>query len=434
MLFARIAHFEILHTWMDFRRVRDEAMRIFLSAGEPSGDLHGSNLIREVRALHPDCEFLGFGGPKMAQAGCDLTHDMTDLAIMGFARVVPHLRQFRRLLQEADRLFASTPPDAVVLIDYPGFNWWVARAAKRYGIPVFYFGTPQIWAWATHRVRKLRRLVDHSLCKLPFEPEWYRSRGCEATYVGHPYFDDFVGQQLDASFLATLDERPLLTVLPGSRRHEVENNLPAFLRTIERVQERVSNVQVAIASYNPQQAQRAREMIMEYGGAVRPSVHVDRTRELIHQATCCLACSGSVSLELLHEAKPTVIHYKTDWFGDLLQRCFRRCKFITLVNLLQSERRFAYRDAYDPNEVAELEEAPFPEYLTVRDRSTDMADHLVRWLSDCEERDKAVARLEPLRREFVKSGASRMAARYIMNQMVADDTEALVGFPQQKVA
>ena len=173
-------------------------MRIFFSVGEPSGDLHGSNLIRALNVLQPNSQFFGFGGPKMAAAGCKLERDMSDLAIMGIARVLPHLKTFWDLLQQADRFFEQQRPDAVVLIDYPGFNWWVARKAKQRGIPVFYYGTPQIWAWATHRVRKLRRLVDHSLCKLPFEPDWYRQHDCQATYVGHPYFDDFVDQSLDS--------------------------------------------------------------------------------------------------------------------------------------------------------------------------------------------------------------------------------------------
>ena len=130
------------------------AMRIFFSVGEPSGDLHGANLIRELRLRHAEIECVGFGGPKMAEAGCQLVADLTQLAIMWFARVLLNLHRFWGLLRQADRFFRYERPDAVVLIDYPGFNWWVARRAKAYGIPVFYYGTPQIWAWATHRVKK----------------------------------------------------------------------------------------------------------------------------------------------------------------------------------------------------------------------------------------------------------------------------------------
>ena len=392
-------------------------MRIFFSAGEPSGDLHGSNLIRELRSHRPNAQFFGFGSRKMAEAGCNLQADMSDLAIMGFARIIPHLKTFWDLLQQADRFFRDERPDAVVLIDYPGFNWWVANRAKKRGIPVFYFGTPQIWGWATHRVKKLRRLVDHSLCKLPFEPDWYRQHDCEATYVGHPYFDEFMNRKLDDEFVHSLGDAPLVTILPGSRKHEVEHNLATFLKTIDFVRQTVPQAEFAIASYNHHQANVARKMVEQHPGAARPTVYVDRTRELMHKATCCLACSGSVSLELLHEETPTVIHYKIDRVGNFLQKRFRKCKFITLVNLLTSEKRFDADDPYDPNDIRELREAPFPEYLTVEDRSAEMAHHLIRWLTNETFRQETVELLRPLRESFVKPGACKRAADFILEKL-----------------
>ena len=144
-------------------------MQIFFSVGEPSGDLHGANLINALRQRRPDCRFVGFGGPRMAAAGCQLHADLTQLAVMWFARALLSLHRFLGLLWTADRYFRTERPDAVVLIDYPGFNWWVARRAKARGIPVIYYGTPQLWAWASYRVRRMRRYVDHVLCKLPFQ-------------------------------------------------------------------------------------------------------------------------------------------------------------------------------------------------------------------------------------------------------------------------
>ena len=122
--------------------------RIFFSAGEPSGDLHGANLIRQLRARSPEIETLGFGGPRMAAEGCELLADLTQLAVMWFVAVLAHLRRFYKLYRQAQRCFREQQVDAVVLIDYPGFNWWVARAAQRAGIPVYYYGVPQMWAWA----------------------------------------------------------------------------------------------------------------------------------------------------------------------------------------------------------------------------------------------------------------------------------------------
>src|SRR5436190_2358766 len=177
-------------------------MRIFLSVGEPSGDLHGANLVRELKQLRPDVECVGFGGERMEAAGCRLLYPLCRLAVMWFARVLANAPLFLKLLSQADRFFRLHRPDAVVLIDYPGFNWWLARRAHFHGIPVFYFVPPQLWGWAGWRVRKMRRFVDRVLCTLPFEEEWYRQRGCAAEYVGHPNFDELPRQRLDRSFVA----------------------------------------------------------------------------------------------------------------------------------------------------------------------------------------------------------------------------------------
>src|ERR1051325_6441696 len=164
-------------------------MRIFFSVGEPSGDIHGANLIRCLQELRPDVECVGFGGDNMAKAGAQLLFPLTQLAVMGFTQVLSILPQAISLISKADRYFRHHRPDAVVLIDFPGFNWWIARRAHYHKIPVYYFVPPQLWAWASWRVKKMQRWVDHVLCTLPFEVDWYRQRGIEADYVGHPFFD-----------------------------------------------------------------------------------------------------------------------------------------------------------------------------------------------------------------------------------------------------
>jgi lipid-A-disaccharide synthase len=400
-------------------------MKIFFSVGEPSGDLHGANLIRALKRRAFECEFVGYGGPRMAAAGCRLHADLTQLAVMWIARVLVNLHKFIGLLIQADRYFRDERPDAVVLIDYPGFNWWIARRAKARGIPVIYYGAPQLWAWASHRVAKMREYVDHVLCKLPFEEKWFRERGCRSTYVGHPYFDELRSQRLDETFVANITETrgPLVVILPGSRTQEVQANTRSFLRAAELISRRVPSARFAVAAFKPAQAALVQAMARDTGLDVL--VHVGRTAELIHAADCCLACSGSVSLELLYHAKPSVILYQISRFGYFIQSRFRKVRYITLVNLLTAEdystrRPAAVYDPADPRDAHVL----LPEYLTYEDKSEQVAAHCIEWLTDRDARERRAAQLRQLRDLFAAGGASDRAAEYIVAVLPAIDAKS----------
>jgi lipid-A-disaccharide synthase len=400
-------------------------MKIFFSVGEPSGDLHGANLIRELRRRRADIEFVGYGGPRMEAAGCRLHEDLTKLAVMWFARVLTNIHKFWNLASRADRYFRHHRPDAVVLIDYPGFNWWIARRAKAHGIPVFYYGAPQLWAWAGWRVRKMRRFVDHVLCKLPFEEAWYRERGCHATYVGHPYFDQLRSEELDAAFIAQqqVAGRPLVTILPGSRTQEVQSNFSQFLKAAQIIHQRVPDVRFAVAAFKPSQADLVRSQI---AGLTLPiEVHVRRTAELIHAADCAMAVSGSVSLELLYHTMPSVILYQVSRLAFFVQRFFRKVRYITLVNLLATDDLFPKRVAvYDPNDPADAS-VLLPEYLTCEDKSQQVAEHVIEWLTQPAKREARVQQLAELKERVANGGASRQAAEYMLNAMDARHRPAL---------
>jgi lipid-A-disaccharide synthase len=399
------------HSW------KHDDLRIFFSVGEPSGDLHGANLICDLRERHPGIRCVGYGGPRMAAAGCELIEDLTQLAVMGFSRVLTNLHRFWDLYRRADRYLREHRPDAVVLIDYPGFNWWIARAAKKYNIPVFYYGAPQMWAWAGWRVRKMRRLVDHVLCKLPFEAAWYRERGCNATYVGHPYFDQMERQILDAKFIAEYGSRPgpLVTILPGSRTQELINNLPWFLKAAKIVRERVPNARFAIAGFNDKLGEMAAQQVELSGLPI--DVFVGRTPELIHASQCCLACSGSVSLELLHHTKPAAILYFVHPLLKLMVHLLGTVKYMTLVNLLAEDDPFTkWPVAFDPHG-PDADQVPFPEYPTSNDKSSELAAHVIQWLSDAGQRERRITMLAELKAKFGRSGASRVAARYILEHL-----------------
>lgn len=392
-------------------------MKIFFSAGEPSGDLHGANLIRALRSRDADFEAVGYGGPEMSAAGCRLHADLTALAVMWFARVLVNLHRFAHLVSRADRFFRHHRPDGVVLIDYPGFNWWIARRAKAHGIPVFYYAPPQVWAWGRWRVAKMRRLVDHVLCALPFEATWFRQQGCNTTFVGHPFFDQLEAQNLDRRFAEKLENRPgpLVAILPGSRTQEVTQNLRSFLKAAALVRRQVPEVRFAIGSFKPRQAELARQMADQTDLPV--DIYVRKTQELIHSADCCMAVSGSVSLELLYHTTPTVILYQISPFAYWVQSFFRKVKYITLVNLLRTDELFPEDvTPFDPQQ-PDADRILFPEYLTYEDRSQQIATHVVDWLTDEQRRRHVVGELGRLKSEIAHGGAASTAAQYITREL-----------------
>ena len=372
-------------------------MRIFISTGEPSGDLHAANLVRALRKRLPEAEFVGFGGPHLARAGARMLYPLVDLAVMWVGRVLLNLHKFFGLLAKADRDFRDHRPDAVVLIDYPGFHWHVARKAKARGIPVFYYVPPQIWAWAGWRVEKVRKSVDHVLCSLPFEPAWYRDRGVPgAVHVGHPYFDELAERQLDADFLA--DELakggPLVAILPGSRTQEVTRNLPVMLRAASEVQKQRPDARFAVACLHDRHRALAAEIVEAAGpdaAGLRLELHSGRTAELIRLADLAWAVSGSVGLELMVEALPSVVLYTIRPFDLWVARQFMKSKYISLVNLLAD---------------AEV----MPEYLTPVDASADLARWALTWLDDPTARRRASEVLAELRDRVAIPGASERAA------------------------
>jgi lipid-A-disaccharide synthase len=410
-------------------------MRIFFSVGEPSGDLHGANLIRALQSRHPQWQFAGYGGPKMQAAGCHLHFDLTQLAVMWLGQALANYPTFKRLVNQADEYFRSDDrPDAVVLIDYPGFNWHIARAAKAAGIPVVYYGTPQLWAWAPWRVKKMRRYVDHVLCKLPFEEKWFHDRNCHATFVGHPYFDELESRLLDHAFVDRLrtDDRPLVTILPGSRTQEVKSNLLPFLHTAKLIRKEVPNARFAVALFKDSQRDLAQSTIDKSG--VYAELYIAKTPELIHVAKCCLACSGSVSLELLYHTKPTAILYQISRLAFVVQRFLRKVRYITLVNLLTAKDPFAetaaghYHPA-DPRDAHVL----MPEYLTCTDRTPDLARHIIEWLRSDLVREQNIQGLTRLKEQVGHGGASIRAAEYI-GDLLSAEQQPLVQDPPRRAA
>jgi lipid-A-disaccharide synthase len=374
-------------------------MHVFISAGEPSGDLHGANLVRALQAKHPGIRITGFGGSKMRSAGADLLYDLTALAVMFFRAVIGKIRTFIGLASQAEDHFRNERPDAVVLIDFPGFNFQLAKRAHAAGIPVYFFVPPQLWGWAGWRVKKVRKWFTGVLTALPFEEKWYRERGVKTHYVGHPYYDELAAQALDDAFLTEQRAKsdPIVAVLPGSRNQEVARNFADMLSAMRHVNGARPDVRFLVASFNEKQAEAAAAMAKDANLPVE--FHVGRTPEIIELADCCLSVSGSVSLEMMYRLKPAVILYKvskTVWvLGTYL---LKKTKHFTLVNLL------AGREVY-------------PEYGTTRNRSTELAANLLTWLNDPAARAACVEQLRAVKSEVARPGACDRAAAFLLESI-----------------
>jgi lipid-A-disaccharide synthase len=391
-------------------------MRLFISAGEPSGDLHAANLVKALKTRLPRAEFVGFGGPHLEKTGTRLLYPLVELAVMWFGRVLINLHKFVSLAFQADRYFRDEMPDAVILIDYPGFHWALAKRAKRRGIPVIYYVPPQIWAWAGWRVKKMKKYVDHVLCSLPFEVSWYRERGvAHASYVGHPYFDELKDRQLDLGFVAEQKAKPgpVIAILPGSRTQELMKNLPTMLRAAAIVLEHRSDARFVVACLHERHRELALEIWQDSELRFESlQVFAGRTPELIRLADAAWAVSGSVGLELMVEALPTVVLYKVMPYELTIARPFIKAKYISLVNLLAD---------------AEV----MPEYLTDRDVSADLASWGLMWIEDPAARAEASAKLAQLCDRVARPGASDRAADHIVEIITVEAEENPIKGPHK---
>lgn len=381
-------------------------MRFFISAGEPSGDLHGANLAHAIRTLDPSAHIYGLGGARMRSAGVELLYPLADRAVMGFINVVQCVPELCELLDRITGIWARRRPDAVVLIDYPGFHWHVAKRAKALDLKVVSFVPPQIWAWASHRVRRVRRYFDEVLCALPFEEKWFRDRGvANAHFVGHPYFDELATRKVDAAFVAAHrgSSPSLVALLPGSREREVRHNLPVLLDAARRIGQHRPESRFLVACFREDHRSIVESMLAGY--PVRAQTFVGRTPEIIALADACIAVSGSVGLELLFHRVPTVVVYRTSNFYSLLTSVFKNVPFISLVNLL------AERELY-------------PEYLVTDDDGSALAKHIVHWLNDAAARNHVCRELATLCDRVAQSGACARAANRLVNGLMLPNRRA----------
>ena len=386
------------------------APRLFFSVGEPSGDVHGANLIRALREKCPTISVRGFGGDKMVDAGLQSDFDLTTLAVVGFAEVLPKLREFFRVADIAEDVFRKGLVDGVVLIDFPGFNWHIAKRAKKYGLPVYYYLPPQLWAWGSWRIKKIRKYVDRVLCNIPFEKEWFESRGVAVDYVGHPFFDVVYSQPLDQNFLNQWREAPSLQVgvLPGSRQHEVHRIWPLQLEIIRRLHDEFPSVRFLVAALKDQHAEWCRSQIHGTDERLPIEIFSAKTSEIISLADCVLTKSGSVSLELMAREKPTVVLYQVSNLTYVLGKMLTRLKSMTLPNMIAGETIMPEFLAAGKSKIA------------VKQAEVALAD----LLRNPESRQRQKDSLKKLAKDFAQPGASNKAAELLLAMIQTSDVAA----------
>ncbi len=364
----------------------ERAPVVFLSAGEPSGDMHGASLARALRARIPGIRLIGLGGPRMAAEGVELLADLDDLAVMGLVEILSRLRFFLALRRRVFATLDSERVDLVVPIDYPGFNLRLARRARSDGRKVLYYVAPQVWAWHESRAADLARDTDRIAVILPFEAAFLHERGASATFVGHPLLDEIEPPADRSAWMINeglAPERPLLALMPGSRRQELDRHLALFIETAQQVMASRPETQVMIGAPSgmPDTA---------YRGVPFP-VTRDFRGLLVH-ATAALVKSGTTTLETALAETPFVVAYRLNPISYRIARRMVKVPHIALANLVAEDR-------------------VVPEFIQDEASPETMSASLLPLLDvECAERRAMVTRLSEVRDRLGGGGAAARVA------------------------
>ncbi|PIW47130.1 MAG: lipid-A-disaccharide synthase [Zetaproteobacteria bacterium CG12_big_fil_rev_8_21_14_0_65_54_13] len=311
-------------------------MRIFISAGETSGDMHAATVVAELRSRFPDASIHGIAGLRMQAAGCTVLHDMAELNVMGLGEVLAALSRIRRVEASVLGWCEQQQPDVAVLVDFSSFHMRLGRKLRALGIPVIHFVAPKLWAWGSWRVRKLRQSQDALACILPFEPEWFAARGIAARFVGNPSAEACANGWSAAALkqrLGLTEGQTLLALLPGSRPQELRTHVPLLAEVLQRMREHCPDI-ACVVPVAPGVAMAALEPLWQAG-----AMPIRREEEgYALRADLAVAVSGTATLELALWDVPTLLVYKTSPLFAFLARRLVQLQCAGLANIILDDK------------------------------------------------------------------------------------------------
>lgn len=307
-------------------------MKYYIIAGERSGDLHASNLIKQLHLQDPNAHIRAWGGDMMEAAGAELVKHYNELAFMGFVEAAANLFKIRRFLKECQEDLLQYKPDVLILVDYAGFNLRIARFANEHGLKVFYYISPKVWAWNQGRVHTIKKLVDRMFVIMPFEKDFYQTFEYNTDYVGNPVNDSVSAHVVNTRFREEneLDDRPIIAVLPGSRKQEIENMLYIMLSILPPFQD-YQFVVAGVSNFS-------REYYENFNRKPFVKIVYDQTYDLLSHAQAALVTSGTATLETALFNVPQVVCYRTSAVSYWIGRAVIKVPFISLVNLIAKKK------------------------------------------------------------------------------------------------
>jgi len=370
---------------------------VMIIAGEDSGDLHGSNLVKAIQEKNDGISFIGIGGQALKDAGVRILIDSAELSVVGITEVFFKIPSLFRGISLAKKSLKNLRPDLLILIDFPDFNLHVARTAKKYNIPVLYYISPQVWAWRTGRIKKIRDLVDHVAVILPFEEDVYRKHDIPVTFVGHPLLDTYP-PQVDKAPKRNDGEVTVIGLLPGSRDREVERHLPVMLEAAVILQKRIKDAAFIVSLAPSVKRAYVEEGIRKYKGLIDIELTAVNVQQIFNRCGFVIASSGTVTLESAISGTPMVIIYKVSPVSAWVGRALIRVKNVGLVNLIAGKELV-------------------PELLQNKASPGNIADTVYRMLSDAAGLEKLSNELLNTRDLLGGPGASHRVAEIAINML-----------------